>query len=101
MWGPGEESMARIPIFCSKGYGIVYSNPRGSGGYGLILRGISTIGAQVRQVMLTALDKTTTKKAIRLSYSLPGGSYAGYLTAWIISHDNRFKQHVRNEVFMI
>jgi dipeptidyl aminopeptidase/acylaminoacyl peptidase len=39
MWGPGEESMARIPIFCSKGYGIVYSNPRGSGGYGLILRG--------------------------------------------------------------
>jgi dipeptidyl aminopeptidase/acylaminoacyl peptidase len=22
---------------------------------------------------------------------ITGGSYAGYLTAWIISHDNRFK----------
>jgi dipeptidyl aminopeptidase/acylaminoacyl peptidase len=30
---------------------------------------------------------------------ITGGSYAGYLTAWIISHDNRFKA-VRNVEFM-
>jgi dipeptidyl aminopeptidase/acylaminoacyl peptidase len=32
MWGPGQESMwHEYQYFCSKGYGIVYSNPRGSG----------------------------------------------------------------------
>jgi hypothetical protein len=32
MWGPGQESMAwHGTIFCSKGYGIVYSNPRMGG----------------------------------------------------------------------
>jgi dipeptidyl aminopeptidase/acylaminoacyl peptidase len=35
MWGPGESSMwHEYQFFCSKGYGVVYCNPRGSGGYG-------------------------------------------------------------------
>ncbi len=33
MWGPGEFSMwHEFQYFCSQGYGIVYANPRGSGG---------------------------------------------------------------------
>ncbi len=33
MWGPGEFSMwHEFQYFCSQGYGIVYTNPRGSGG---------------------------------------------------------------------
>ncbi|MFT7165011.1 MAG: dipeptidyl aminopeptidase/acylaminoacyl peptidase [Flavobacterium sp.] len=95
MWGPGEESMwHEYQYFCSKGYGVVYSNPRGSGGYGLdFLRGnINDWGKGPASDVLTALDKT-----IDLGWADPskllitGGSYAGYLTAWIISHDNRFK----------
>src|ERR1041385_7462777 len=36
MWGPGEASMwHEYQFFCSEGYGVVYCNPRGSGGYGL------------------------------------------------------------------
>ncbi|MDX2048502.1 MAG: prolyl oligopeptidase family serine peptidase, partial [Chitinophagaceae bacterium] len=36
MWGPGESSMwHEFQFWCSKGYGVVYSNPRGSGGYGI------------------------------------------------------------------
>lgn len=36
MWGPGEPSMwHEFQFFYSKGYGVVYCNPRGSGGYGL------------------------------------------------------------------
>ncbi|HXO75877.1 MAG TPA: hypothetical protein VN824_11590, partial [Puia sp.] len=36
MWGPGEASMwHEFQFFCSRGYGVVYCNPRGSGGYGL------------------------------------------------------------------
>ena len=35
MWGPGEFTMwHEFQIFCSFGYGVVYSNPRGSSGYG-------------------------------------------------------------------
>jgi dipeptidyl aminopeptidase/acylaminoacyl peptidase len=95
MWGPGEESMwHEYQYFCSKGYGVVYSNPRGSGGYGLdFLRGnVNDWGKGPAKDVLTALDKT-----VDLGWADPskllitGGSYAGYLTAWIISHDNRFK----------
>ena len=95
MWGPGETSMwHEYQFFCSKGYGVVYCNPRGSGGYGLdFLRGnINDWGSGPTSDVLTALDKTVadgwadTSKLI-----VTGGSYAGYLVAWIIAHDHRFK----------
>ncbi len=95
MWGPGEESMwHEYQYFCSKGYGVVYSNPRGSGGYGLdFLRGnINDWGTGPASDVLTALDKTVQEGWVDQSkLFITGGSYAGYLTAWIISHDNRFK----------
>ena len=95
MWGPGEESMwHEYQYFCSKGYGVVYSNPRGSGGYGLdFLRGnINDWGTGPASDVLTALDKTVQEGwADQSKLLITGGSYAGYLTAWIISHDNRFK----------
>ncbi|TDD99915.1 S9 family peptidase [Flavobacterium sandaracinum] len=95
MWGPSEESMwHEYQYFCSKGYGVVYSNPRGSGGYGLdFLRGnINDWGTGPASDVLTALDKTVQEGwADQSKLFITGGSYAGYLTAWIISHDNRFK----------
>lgn len=95
MWGPGEESMwHEYQYFCSQGYGVVYSNPRGSGGYGLdFLRGnINDWGTGPASDVLTALDKTVQEGwADQSKLLITGGSYAGYLTAWIISHDNRFK----------
>ncbi|MFV8441611.1 S9 family peptidase [Flavobacterium sp. LB2P44] len=95
MWGPGEESMwHEYQYFCSKGYGVVYSNPRGSGGYGLdFLRGnVNDWGKGPSSDVLTALDKTIDQGwADPSKLLITGGSYAGYLTAWIISHDNRFK----------
>jgi dipeptidyl aminopeptidase/acylaminoacyl peptidase len=95
MWGPGQESMwHEYQYFCSKGYGIVYSNPRGSGGYGLdFLRGnINDWGKGPSSDVLTALDKTSDEGwADKDNLLITGGSYAGYLTTWIISHDNRFK----------
>lgn len=95
MWGPGESSMwHEYQFFCSKGYGVVYSNPRGSGGYGLdFLRGnINDWGAGPSSDVLTALDKTVAEGwADTSKLIVTGGSYAGYLVAWIIAHDHRFK----------
>lgn len=95
MWGPGEPSMwHEFQYFCSKGYGIVYANPRGSGGYGLdfMKSNVRDWGAGPSSDVLRALDKTVAEGWADTSRLLiSGGSYAGYLTAWIIAHDKRFK----------
>jgi dipeptidyl aminopeptidase/acylaminoacyl peptidase len=95
MWGPGETSMwHEFQFFCSKGYGVVYSNPRGSGGYGMqfMKANILDWGAGPASDVLTALDKAIAEGwADPKKLLISGGSYAGYLTAWIIAHDNRFK----------
>ena len=95
MWGPGEASMwHEFQYFCSKGYGVIYSNPRGSGGYGenFLRANINDWGTGPAADVLSALDKTVAEGWTDTSKLLiTGGSYAGYLTAWIISHDKRFK----------
>ena len=95
MWGPGENSMwHEFQYFCSKGYGVVYSNPRGSGGYteAFLRANINDWGTGPASDVLTALDKTVAEGWADTSKLLiTGGSYAGYLTSWIIGHDNRFK----------
>lgn len=94
MWGPGEASMwHEYQYFCSKGYGIVYCNPRGSGGYGeaFMRANMNDWGNGPMRDVLTALDK-----ALAEGWSDPkkllvtGGSYAGYLIAYMLGHDQRF-----------
>jgi dipeptidyl aminopeptidase/acylaminoacyl peptidase len=95
MWGPGENSMwHEFQYYAAKGYVVVYGNPRGSGGYGLdFLRGnINDWGAGPTLDVLTYLDKAGAGGFIDTGrLAVTGGSYAGYLVAWIIAHDQRFK----------
>ncbi|WP_207511393.1 S9 family peptidase [Longitalea luteola] len=95
MWGPGESSMwHEYQFFCNKGYGVVYCNPRGSGGYGeaFLRANINDWGKGPSSDVLTALDKTVAEGwADTSKLAVTGGSYAGYLVAWIIAHDHRFK----------
>ncbi len=95
MWGPGEASMwHEFQYFCAQGYGVVYSNPRGSGGYGLnfLKDNVNDWGTGPTSDVLTALDKTVAEGwADTSQLVVTGGSYAGYLVSWIIAHDHRFK----------
>jgi dipeptidyl aminopeptidase/acylaminoacyl peptidase len=95
MWGPGEASMwHEFQYFAARGYGVVYSNPRGSGGYGadFVRANVNDWGAGPTSDVLTALDSAVAQGwADTSKLMVTGGSYAGYLTAWIISHDKRFK----------
>lgn len=95
MWGPGESSMwHEFQYFCSQGYVVVYGNPRGSGGYGeAFLRGnVNDWGAGPAKDVLSSLDKAIEGGFIDdKNLFITGGSYAGYLVAWIIAHDKRFK----------
>lgn len=95
MWGPGETSMwHEFQFWTSKGYGVVYSNPRGSGGYGLdfVKANMNDWGNGPMRDVLTALDKTVAEGWVDTSkLTVTGGSYAGYLIGYIIGHDKRFK----------
>lgn len=95
MWGTGEPSMwHEFQFLASKNYGTVYANPRGSGGYGVDFQyaNYQNWGDGPAGDVLAAVDM-----ALREDWVDPerlvitGGSYAGYLTAWIIAHDHRFK----------
>jgi dipeptidyl aminopeptidase/acylaminoacyl peptidase len=94
MWGPGEASMwHEYQYFCSQGYGVVYCNPRGSGGYGLefLKSNMNDWGTGPTRDVLKSLDLTISEGwADTTKLLVTGGSYAGYLVAWIISHDQRF-----------
>ncbi|HQD09140.1 MAG TPA: S9 family peptidase [Flavihumibacter sp.] len=94
MWGPGEASMwHEFQYFAGKGYGVVYSNPRGSGGYGLefLRANVNDWGKGPMEDVLHALDETVAAGwADSSKLFLTGGSYAGYLGAYILGHDHRF-----------
>lgn len=98
MWGPGEFGMwHELQLFCSWGYGVVYANPRGSGGYGYAFQkaNFQDWGEGPAGDVLAAVDHALLKDWVdpeRLVVT--GGSYAGYLTAWIVAHDHRFKAAV-------
>lgn len=95
MWGPGEASMwHEFQYMCSQGYGIVYANPRGSGGYGINFQraNIKDWGTGPAEDVLAAEADAAKEAWVDTSRQvITGGSYAGYLTAWIVGHDNRFK----------
>ena len=96
MWGPGEFSMWwEFQLFCSWGYGVTYANPRGSGGYGYQFQRANyrNWGKGPMEDVLAALEDSqkTSPFADKDRLFLTGGSYAGYLTAWMIGHDQRFK----------
>src|SRR5258708_12229993 len=81
-------------FFWSRGYGVVYCNPRGSGGYGLdFLRGnVEDWGTGPASDVLTALDKAVGEELADTSKLLvSGGSYAGYPVAWLVGQDHHFQ----------
>ncbi|WP_143961146.1 S9 family peptidase [Litoribacter populi] len=96
MWGPGEFSMwHEYQTMTSRGYGVVYANPRGSGGYGRAFQkgNFQDWGDGPASDVLGSLDDAQ-KRYNWIDGDqlfLTGGSYAGYLTAWIVGHDHRFK----------
>lgn len=96
MWGPAAYTMwHEFQLETAWGYGIVFCNPRGSGGYGEKHKGgnIKDWGNGPAGDILASLDDAI-KQASWIDQDqlvVEGGSYAGYMVAWIIGHDNRFK----------
>ncbi|MEL6148593.1 MAG: S9 family peptidase [Chloroflexota bacterium] len=82
----------------ANGYGVFYCNPRGSTGYGeaFIVSNRANWGERPAGDVLAGVDAALEQAAWidgeRLAVT--GGSYGGYLTTWIVGHDDRFKTAV-------
>ncbi|MBD3189720.1 MAG: prolyl oligopeptidase family serine peptidase [Candidatus Heimdallarchaeota archaeon] len=88
-----------IPLFhefnllASEGYVVFYCNPRGSEGYGTEFRAAieKSWGEKDSKDILKGVDLVVERGYIdEERMALTGGSYAGFLTAWIVGHDDRF-----------
>lgn len=98
MWGPGEFTMwHEFQLLTSWGFGVVFSNPRGSGGYGFEFAKASyrNYGPGPASDILAAASEASKLEWVDVKQQVvTGGSYGGYMTAWIVSQDHRFKAAV-------
>lgn len=98
MWGPGELSMwHEFQLLCARGYGVVYCNPRGSGGYGFDFRHANYRDwghGPAGDILAAASTAAELDWVDRDRQVVTGGSYAGYMTAWIVTQDHRFRAAV-------
>lgn len=90
--------------YVAAGYAVVACNPRGSAGYGMAhgraIRGDfgDLDSDDVLSFLNHALATQPRLDAARLG--IMGGSYGGYLTAWIIAHDHRFSGAIVERGFL-
>ncbi len=94
MWGPGEPTMFHEwQLHAASGYVVFYCNPRGSDGYGeafsKALHG--AWGKVAYKDVIAGVDALLEKGFVDENrMAVTGGSYGGYMTAWIIGHTDRF-----------
>ncbi len=85
-------------VYAAKGYGVFFSNPRGSTGYGEeFARAIKNNWGKIDYTdVMTGLDEAIRRNSWIDTDNLgvTGGSYGGFMTNWIIGHTNRFKAAV-------
>ena len=91
-------------VYAAAGYAVLMCNPRGSSGYGQAHgRSIKErMGTVDMQDVLAFLDGALAKfqELDGEALGIMGGSYGGYLTAWTISQDHRFKAAIVERGFL-
>jgi dipeptidyl aminopeptidase/acylaminoacyl peptidase len=94
MWGPGFASMwHEWQILAAHGYVVFFCNPRGSDGYGTAFARAnhSAWGESDAGDILAGVDAVVKRGYIDTRrIGVTGGSYGGFMTAWLVGHDQRF-----------
>jgi len=94
----GVDWFHEFQVYAAKGYGVLYTNPRGSTGYGQKFeRGIfGEWGGKDYQDVMNGVDAALKRCAWIDADKLgvTGGSYGGFMTNWIVGHTDRFKAAV-------
>ncbi|HEU5347946.1 MAG TPA: S9 family peptidase [Ktedonobacterales bacterium] len=84
-------------LLVARGYAVIYTNPRGSTGYGRTFSAavLNDWGGKDYEDIIAGLDAALAKGGIdgnRLG--IAGGSYGGFMTNWAVGHSDRFKAAV-------
>jgi dipeptidyl aminopeptidase/acylaminoacyl peptidase len=93
-WVPFHE----FQVLAGKGFCVLYTNPRGSNGYGeeFCRACIRDWGGADYKDLMSAVDQLLEKSPFidpqRLGVA--GGSYGGFMTNWIVGHTRRFNAAV-------
>lgn len=94
MWGASTQSIWHEMQFqAAQGYVVFYCNPRGAGGYGEAFQMAlhAAWGDVAHRDIMAGVDLLIEKGFVDASrMAITGGSYGGYMTAWIVGHTNRF-----------
>lgn len=92
-----------VQTLAEAGYAVVYGNPRGSAGYGRahgrsIHRAFGTVDADD---VLALLDHALADPALDGErVGVMGGSYGGYMTAWLTTRTDRFRAAIVERGFL-
>ena len=94
----GVDWFHEFQVYAAKGWGVFFTNPRGSTGYGRkFQRGIvNEWGGKDYIDIMNGLDAAiaANKWIDTTRLGVTGGSYGGYMTNWVVGHTNRFKAAV-------
>jgi dipeptidyl aminopeptidase/acylaminoacyl peptidase len=89
----GWTPILEFQLLASSGMGVFFCNPRGSEGYGRDFNAanIRDWGDGPMRDVLAGVDALVADGlADPARLGVTGGSYGGYLTTWIVGHDDRF-----------
>ncbi len=90
----GEAFFHEFQLLASAGYSVLYTNPRGSQGYGEAWTKaiVNDWGNHDYADLMASVDAAVvTRRVDRRRLGVCGGSYGGYMTNWIVGHTKRFK----------
>jgi dipeptidyl aminopeptidase/acylaminoacyl peptidase len=94
MWGPGFRSMwHEWQAGAARGYVVFFCNPRGSEGYGESWRDAihANWGVADAPDIHAGVDAVIARGGVDPArVAVTGGSYGGYMSAWLIAHSDRF-----------
>ena len=93
-WSMGQNY---TPLLVSRGYAVLHPNPRGSSGHGQAFMGsvVGDMGGQDAVDLLSGIDALVARGVIDSKrVGVMGGSYGGFMTAWLITQDQRFSAAV-------
>jgi dipeptidyl aminopeptidase/acylaminoacyl peptidase len=83
-----------LQMLAGMGFLVLYTNPRGSDGYGEVFRRacLRDWGGRDYQDLMTAVDQLIERVGCvdETRLGIAGGSYGGFMTNWTIGHTRRF-----------
>jgi dipeptidyl aminopeptidase/acylaminoacyl peptidase len=93
----GNAFFHEFQLLAARGYSVLYTNPRGSKGYGerFCAEIAGCWGELDYQDLMAAMDLIVQRPDVDTTrLGVAGGSYGGYMTNWIVGHTDRFQAAV-------